>query len=231
MSNTTTRRAARSLGGMVMQPPITRAEAGEYLGAEIPAESWRAICTAFALYGDALDDLKTSRASKSKDPEKASWHERQKSTVKALEAALDRLQAIRKHEEFLREASENYSMATHGSSHGLDLSADRMLREAYKKILDALIIIERAEPMEIEVPTEANARATLVRAIAGALVQDGIEARASTGFALDIPDRAPRLSDLTPFEQFLDALGIGEEMTVGAFSAFVRSALAGEKRG
>lgn len=215
-----------------MQPPITREAAGEYLKTEIPPEAWQEICRAFAMYGDVLDALDASRASKSKDPAKASWHERQKSTVKALEAALDRLQATRKHGAFLHEASENYSLANLGQSAGTELNADRMLRDAYRKILDALVIIERAEPMAVDVPTEATVRAVLVRDIRDALVPHGIEVRASTGFALDeIPDRAPRLLDLTPFEQFVDVLGIGDEMTVASFSSFVRSTLAGEKRG
>lgn len=226
MSTKTTRRAARSLGCMVMQPPITREAAGEYVKAEISDEAWGAICRAFAQYGYALAALKASRASKSKDPQKASWHERQQNTVKALEAALDRLQATRKHGEFLREASENYTLATFGHSHGNDMSADRMLREAYRLTLDALVIIERAQPQIIEVPTEANARTTLVRGIADALAKDGIKARASTGRNLEaVTDRDAILSDLTGFEQLLDALGIGEEMTVKSFSEFVRSAI------
>jgi|GEM_PF-5446857 hypothetical protein len=237
MSEATTRRAARSLGGMVMQPPITREAAGEYLKAEISAEAWSAIRRSFAQYGFAQDALKASRASKSKDSKKASWHERQQNTVKALEAALDRLKATQKHGEFLSEASENYSLANRGYSHGTDVSADRMLREAFRLILDALVIVERAEPMEIEVPTEANARATLVRDIASALAESGIEARASMGRALEgLEDNEglPRdalLSELTPFEQLLDVLGIGEEMKNTSLSAFVRSALSGEKRG
>jgi hypothetical protein len=232
MSNAKTKRAARSLGGMVLEPPITREEAGEYVKTEISAEAWAEICRAFVEYGGALDDLKTSRASRSKDPEKASWHERQTSTAKALEAALDRLQATRKHGEFLREASENYSLQKSNASYSDATDADRMLRDAHRLILDALVIVERAEPMEIELPTEANARAKLVRDVASALAKSEIEARASNGRNLDaITDRKARLSDLTPFEQLIDALGIGEEMTVASFSAFVRSALHGEKGG
>lgn len=231
MSEKTTRRAARSLGGLVMGPPITREAACEYVRADISEEAWGAICSAFAQYGCVLDSLKASRASKSKDPEKSGWHERQQSTVKALEAALDRVQAARKHRDFLIEASENYSIVTLGQSAGADLSAARLLDEAFKKILDALVIVDRAEPQIVEVPTEANARAQLVRAIAGALAQDGIAARASTGFDAEALDRAVRLSDLTPFEQLLDILGIGKEMTINSFSRFVRSALSGKNRG
>lgn len=230
MSGNTTRRAARSLGGMIMQPPITREAAGEHFGAEITAESWSEICRAFAQYGFVLDDLKASRASKSKDPNKASWHERQKNTVKALEAALDRLQVARKHRRFLHEASENYSLVTLNRSAGADLDAANLLDEAFKKILYACVMIERAEPQIVEVPTEANARAMLVRAIAEALTKAGIKARASTGRSLDsVTDpnagRNARISDLTLFEQFLDLLGIGEEMTVKSFSEFVRSSI------
>lgn len=237
MSNATTKRASRSLGGMVMQPPITCEDAGEYVKAEIPIEAWSEICRAFAQYGCALDNLKASRASKSKDPKKASWHERQKSTVKALEAALDRLQATRKHGEFLHEASDNYCLATFGYSFGYHVNADKLLRESYLNILNALVIIERAEPMIMEVPTEANARTTLVRDIADILARNGIEARASNGRAFEGLEngagekRDALLSELTPFEQLLDALGFGEETTNESFSAFVRTALSGKKGG
>lgn len=231
MSEKTTRRAARSLGGMVMEPPITRDDACEYVKAGISSEAWASICRAFAQYGYVIDDLKASRVSKSKDPKKASWSARQQSTVKALDAALDRVEAARKHREFLHEASENYSIVNLNRSAGADLSAARLLDEAYQKISAALVIIERAKPQIVEVPTEATARAKLVRAIADALAMDGIEARASTGFDAEGLDGAALLSNLTPFEQLLDVLGIGEEMTINSFSRFVRSAITGKKGG
>lgn len=231
MSDKTTARAARSLGGIVMTPPITREIAANHFQAELPQQTWEKICRAFMWYGFALDDLKASRSSKSKDPKKASWHERQKNTVKALDAALDRLGATRKHGEFLREASENYALQTLGYSAGAEIDAQQMLNDAYQKVLHALIIIERSKPLDIEVPTEAAARTKLVRDIRDALVEAGIEAKPSTGFALDAIDRSPRLSDLKLFEQFLDLLGIGDEMTVGSFAEFIRSALAQEKGG
>jgi hypothetical protein len=230
MSNNTTRRAARSLGGLIKELKLGRDDVAQYLGATPSEGAWSRIIMAFSRYEDALDDLKSSRDSRSKDPAKASWYERQTQTKNALEAALDRLQATRKHDEFLQEASENYSLETFGSSAGSEVNADQLLREAYQKIMNALIIIERANSLEIELPTEANARAKLVREIRDALAQDGIEARASNGRSLGELEE-PLLRDLTKFEQFLDALGICEELTVKSFSAFVRSALVGEKGG
>jgi hypothetical protein len=207
MTGTTTRRAARALGGIVMQPPITLKAAGHCLGAEISPEAWAGICRAFARYGFALDDLAASRASRSKGPAKASWHERQKSTVKALEAALDRLEATRKHGEFLREASDNYALATFGHSFGSELSAECMLQDAFCKVLNALVIIERAEPMAVEVPTAASGRARLAREFCDALALDGIPLRYSDRRTL--PEDASE-ADLTPFEQLLSALGVHE---------------------
>jgi hypothetical protein len=231
MSDKTTFRAAHSLGGFVLEPLITREESQQYLDAEVSENAWTRIVIAFGRYSETLQTLKTSRLSKSKDPDKASWHERQKSTAKALEAALDRLTAARKHGDFLIEASENYLFTTYGHNMIPMDDAEKLICDAFDKILHALVMIERAEPQIVEVPTEASARAKLVREIYIAITSDGIEAKASNGFALDSLTRAPTLSDLSPFEQFLDALGIGEEMTEQSFSAFVRSALAGLKRG
>lgn len=222
MTETTTKRAARSLGGIVREPPITRDMASTYLGAEVSKEAWLTICQAFASYGDRCDDLAASRLGKSKDPQKASWHERQKSTITALEAVLDRLESVRNHGEFLREASENYSLISFNASFGPEVNADQILREAYRKILDALVIIERAEPMEIDVPTDANARARLAREIKGALAQDGIALNLSDRRAL--PEDAAE-ADLTPFEQLLSALGVHDGETPSAVARWIHRAV------
>lgn len=226
MSSTTTRRAARSLGGIVMQPPMSREAASEYLETEISLEAWSKVAQAFCKYGFSLDDLNASRASKSKDPTKASWTERQKLTVNALEGAMDRLQATRKHGEFLREASENYCQAEFGYSFSSEVSADRLLNEAYRKIFDAIVIIERAEPIEVEVPTNASARAILAIAIRDALSEDGIKTQLSDRRTL--PDDASE-ADLTPFEQLLSALGVHEGETPTAVARWIHRAVTNPK--
>lgn len=224
---TTTKRAARALGGIVMTPPIDRQEAGRILDAEPSQAAWRAICAAFALYGDRLDDLAASKSSRKKD-DPQSWHARQARATKALEAAF--AQANRAMEgRFLDEASENYSLREHGCSAGPEVEARRLVDDACRKLMLALVIAERAEPMEAETPTAATARDDLLRALAAALGADGIEAETSPGWHLDGLARPPRLSDLTAFERLVAALGIGDEKKPAAFAAWVRGALGGNR--
>jgi hypothetical protein len=211
----------------IMVPPISCDRAGEYVKVQIPADAWAKVESAFAHYGRALDRLNGSRTSKSKDPEKASWHERQKRTANALEAALNSLKLARSHGDFLYEASENWALAFLGQSAGSDVNAARLLDDAHQKVLKALVIIERAEPRKIDVPTLASARAILIKAIRDALVESGIEAKASTGRFISDLDRRPTLDDLTPFERLLAKLDIGDDLAYASFATTVRSALSG----
>lgn len=225
---TTTRRAARSLGGIVMAPPIDAAEAGGILGTEPSPEAWSAVRHAFARYGFALDNLATSKASRKNDGE--SWHVRQTQTAKALEVAFQKVQAARSnHGRFIDEAGDNYSLQTFGHSAGLEKTPRRLLDDATRSLMHAIAIIERAKPMEWDVPTAVTARDDLVRAIAAALEADGIAVETSTGWHLDALDRPARLSDLTAFEQLIDALGIGDEKNAAAFAAWLRGATGGKR--
>lgn len=231
MSKATTRRAAHSLGGMVLEPNLSQAEAGEIIGQAIPDTAWLGIRRAFHAYGWRQDALKTSKASRSKGDDQ-SWHTRKDAATKAIEAAMDKVQAAKsKHGGFLDEASENYSLETFGQSYTTDKSARRMLEDAYMKMLHALVIMERANPQEIEIPTAAHSRDLLVRDIHTVLTENGIEARLSSGFDLGQMEIV-RLKDLTAFEALIAQFGIGDDKKPAAFSAWLRAALShGEKQG
>lgn len=111
-----------------------------------------------------------------------------------------------------------------------------MVEAAIKATKDALIIVARTQPQDIEAPTVAAAHAAAVRDIHSALVDHGIKAIASTGSDLGELGGRPLAKDLSPFEHLLGGLEIGGENTRGdirkpsAFSAFVREALAAGKR-
>lgn len=234
MSGTKTKRAAGIMGGWRPDgPPISRARASQNLKADIPITAWSRIEAAFLEYGLSLDQLGTSRASRSKDTKKASWYQRQGETVAALQSALDRLKAAQKHDRFLDEASENYALVTLGRSAKSEISADRLIGEASKAILDALIIVERADSRDLEVPTAAAARAALISSIHDALEDSGIEAKASSGMYINNfteKDKRPlTLKDLTPFERLIDDLKICEELTEKSLAVTVRQALSGER--
>lgn len=223
--------AALPGGGFVLQPPIEQDEAEKILGQIIPPEAWCEIRAAFGAFGRRERALEASKASRSKgDPQ--SWQGRQDSAVKAIEAAMGKVRDAKgRHGEFLREASELYNLQRFGCTLNASFNARRLLEEAHDKLIHAAAIIERAEAMEIETPTKATSRDMLVREIHTALTAHGIEARASTGYALDGTVGPVLMRDLTPFEQLIDAFGIGDERTEAAFSAFVRAAIAGEKQG
>jgi hypothetical protein len=225
------KRAARASGGMVLEPHLSQAEAGEIIGQGIPNAAWLAIRRAFHAYGWRQDALKTSKASRSKGDDQ-SWHTRKDAATKAIEAAIDKVQAAKsKHGGFLDEASENYSLETFGQSYDIDQSARYMLQDAYMKMLHALTIIERSNPQEIEVPTAAHSRDMLVRDIHAALSASGIEARLSSGFDLGQMETV-RTKDLTAFEHLIAQFGIGDDRKPAAFSAWLRAALSdGRKQG
>lgn len=211
---TTRRQAARSKGGIVMQPHISQVAASEVLGASIPDTAWRAISLAFATYGAGMDSLATSRPNDAKnDPQ--SWHKQQRDSVADLAKAhecIDRVTRDRK--DFLMDALDNYSLQTRGHS-GL-LEVMRELNEMKLRLVRAMTMIERAEPYEIEVPTEATLRANLIEAVHCALQDAGIEATLSSKGAID---------SLTPFEAMLLKLGIERGNSNRAFAMRVRRAV------
>ena len=222
----------------MLDPPITQEDAERILGEPVPPAAWGSIRAAFRRYGDALDDLEASKASKKKDDPK-SWHARQAKVSADLEKAMDLLERARRHGNFLREATENYSIKTFGYSAGAELSASRKINDAYRLILDALVVVERAEPIEAEIPTLAAAQAGLVREVAAALEGNGLSVALSDGRKLDAMPEGARHADLSPFEQLVAAFGIGDEQTTGerslrkpaAFAAWMRAAMRGGNRG
>ena len=225
---TTTKRAARSLGGMVPEPPIDRQEAGRILGTEPSPAAWRAIKGAFALYGERMDTLAASKASRKNEGQ--SWHVRQAQATKALETALTLAERTRdRHGRFLDEASENYFLRHYGYSAPPESEPVRLIEDACRKLLHALVIVERAEPIEVETPTAATARDDLLRTLAAALADDGIQIETSPGWHLDVLGRPVKLSDLTAFERLVAALGIGDEKKPAAFAAWVRGTIGGNR--
>lgn len=204
------KRAARSLGGFVMVPPIEKGRAETILGQTLPNEAWIQIKAAFRRYGDALDDLRASKSSLKKD-DAQSWHARQTAVVKSLETALSSVQAAQdpKHGAFLWEASHAYSSANWRDLNGNTVHADNLLSEAYRLILNAMVIVERAEPEDISTPSRAEARDTLVRAIRSALEGAEIAVSIPSGWRLS-SDATVTVKDLPPFAQLIAEMGIDE---------------------
>ena len=134
--------------------------------------------------------------------------------------------ARKDHGDFLHEASENHCLTSRGHSYTPEYSASAPLDDAYIKLIHAIAIIERAEPIEYDTLTDAEARRELTCDIAAALPAD--VSRVSDGRVLC--DEASE-ADLTPFEQLISCLGIHEGARPSATAAWVRKALKGRNRG
>ena len=213
---TTRKQAAYSKGGMVLEPNVSQEAASGVLGQPIPDTAWQKITLAFGLYGDGLDDLGTSRPNDGKnDPQ--SWHQQQRASVADLNRAFECIDRVtRDRKQFLIDARDNYSLQTHGHSGSLAMKRD--LEDMKLRLIRAMATIERAEPLELEVPTEATLRASLIAEIYGALQGCGILVTLSSKGAQE---------SLTRFEELLLALGIERGNSNRAFTMRVRRAVAG----
>jgi hypothetical protein len=227
------KRAARPQGGLIAEPPISQGKASSIMEQQIPDVAWEEIRRAFHEHGRRLRALEASKLSRSKG-DGQSWQVRKTATTKSIEAAMAKLEEARsRHGAFLEEASDLSAEGVSGRSSAANEGARRLLDEALAKMLCAVTILERADPEEIETPTAAHARDLLVKAIRDALTAQGIGAKASAGFDLDLIDKEKekvKLGHLTAFERLIAGFLIGDDKAPSAFSAWIRGALTdGEK--
>ena len=224
----TSKRAAVPSGGIVMQPPITQETAENILGEVISDQLWREIEAAFATYGKRLRALETSKMSRNKnDPE--SWHVRKSNSVGKLETAMRLIREIKDETgDFLTEAATDYTMRTYGRSLLSEHNPRQLLRESLKSLQHTVAIVERALPMEVDIPTKEEAERLVVRMLRDAFVNHGVNASVSDG--RNLPEDAAE-SELTLFEQFVAALEIHDAETPNALSRWLRRTLKGETGG
>lgn len=204
---TTRRQAAYPKGGLVRQPIISQAEASDGLGQSIPDAVWQKICHAFALFGDGMDDLDTSRPNDAKnDPQ--SWHQQQRASVADLNRAFDCIDRVtRDRKQFLMDALDNYSLQTNGHSGSLQTIRD--LEDMKLRLIRAMTLIGRAKPFDIEVPTEATLRANLIASLYHTMRDAGLPVTMSSKEAA---------SGLTRFEGLLVKLGVDQGQSERAFA-------------
>lgn len=198
-------RASRPAEGhQVLEPPITRDEAGAILGATVSAATWAKVERAFEAYSAGLADLDTTKANANKkDPD--GWKACQTETVSQLENALDLIGKAKKRRRFLHEVTDLYEQEypRPGAIH----DAAAMLDGAFLEVVRALEIVARAKPERIEVASQPELERELARRLRNILAEAGLPATLSRD--ADLPE--PKLiakTDLTPFEQLLYALGV-----------------------
>lgn len=220
-----TKRAARPYSAFqLVEAPIPQDQAEFALGREISDEEWAGINFAYQRHQANLRALNSSKASRKKD-DRQGWLARQTASVRDIEAAMERIERVRnRHGDFLDEASENHSIQQFGHSAHPSACALDLLTDAYRKLISAVAIVERAEPLEIEVPTEAEARKTLVSSIFEVLKPGG--AAITNGRSIEVLDECS-FSMLTGFEQLIYELEIHEAKRPETFARWVRSAVTG----
>jgi hypothetical protein len=112
------------------------------------------------------------------------------------------------------DALDNYSLQTRGHSGLLEVIRD--LNEMKVRLIRAMTMIERAEPLEVEVPTAATLRDSLILAIYDALQESDLQVTLSS---------KESVGSLTPFERLLLSLGINRGQSDQAFAMMVRRAV------
>jgi hypothetical protein len=203
--------------GWVLKPPVTRSEAEEVFGATIPEPAWKEICQAFERHGFRLDDLNGTKANNNRNDTKG-WARRQKDTQRVLKSAFEGLGKIDRG--FLDEAEDLYSLSRSG---GLEIyNASEKLDRVHDEILFLLTMIERAEPMDREIPTEAESRKILARDVYKALLDCG--ASLSNGWSVN-HDHNPTEADLTGFERLAALLKIHTAHSPAARSKWLREVM------
>lgn len=224
MKRTTVKRAADAYRGTVTHPPKSRAAASAIFGTEIPKEAWLAIASAFSRHGHNLNALTASRFNKNKnDP--LSWHSRHADTRRRLDQIYQALEGINL--PFLIEAAENIELAR------MDGKAVRNPHQVLNEVFDGVDflmgVVNQTEPQIFELPSEAQSRKDLTKAIYEILKPYGAEIW--LGWELsDLPKKKiTSEEDLTKFEKLIVALDIHKGKTPYATSRWIRNAVSGTK--
>lgn len=207
-------------GGWVMPPPVSRSEAENEFGAEIPERAWLEICEAFKRHGVRLDELKGTRDNRNPN-DALGWHKRRGDAERGIEAALEALARINR--DFLAEAEDNVSFRLSEGAHIYE-SLQR-LDKALDEITFLSWIVREAEPVSREIVTEAESRRVLARDVFAAL--RGLGAALSNGWA--VAQSEPSNADLTGFERLAELLEIHQGETPRATAKWLRDALAQDR--
>lgn len=205
-------------GGWVMDPPVSRGEAEVEFGAAITDDAWREVRAAFKRHGSRLDDLEGTRLNKNPNDQQG-WHRRKSDAERNLNAAEKALAAINL--DFLREAEELASLKQSGGRDSYE--SQQRLKTALDEVAFLSWILREAEPIQRELPSEAESRRILACDVFKALERLGAEL--SNGWSLAQIDQ-PSHADLTGYERLAELLQIHQGETPAATAKWLREALA-----
>lgn len=207
-------------GGNLPGAPVSREEAEAIFEAPIPQEAWDAIQDAFDWHQRRLHQLGTanSRSKKRDKVGKLGWWQMKKKTEQQLQSAVDSLGNVDRI--FFDQVADLVEMqGQYKQSHS---NWEDRLNEAMDCINSLQSVLQSAEPLERDVPTEEESLRALCRDVFAAL--DLKNAAMSNGWRL--AQTNPESNDLTGFERLVELLKIHNGNSPRATAVWVRNALA-----
>ena len=214
----TPRFAALAIGGWVLRPPISQAEAEVAFGRPLPPCVWARIVRGFARLGHIRDQLDAPRLNKNKDDPRSYSIGREiaerdiKRAFSIISNQIDQAElnfAIQDNADRVRESYDPKPM-------------HQRLKAVADELMHMMATIRDAEPEAITVPSDAQARNALARYIFAALDAAGLSDRGSGWSDFDGMSEA----DLTPAHRLISALGVIQHETPCSTAAAIRKALA-----
>jgi hypothetical protein len=190
-------------------PTLTRDQAGDVYGREIPPEAWAAICDAFRAYTSTRQDRAALRPVKGKSrPE--SWFRAHDATLRTLDAAIEHACKATRERKLWQ---------------GQGLEEERAeLDAAVRQLIDARRAIDDlAPPVDPDLPSEGEAKKQLARGIRDALDRAGLDVRRTGGSIRELRGADLHEAEMTPFEHLCRAFGLGRRgQTAAAFVEWLR---------
>jgi len=143
---------------------------------------------------------------------------RKKDSESSLSIALAKLDEL--NQDFISEVVDNLAMQ--GKYQDTFLDWRNKLDRTRDDILALLFIVTQAEPLDVEILTDAESRKVLAKEMFEAMKPIG--AKLSTGYELG--QRKTSNADLTGFEKLIELMGIHRGDTPAATSKWLRDATA-----
>lgn len=165
---------ATTVSGWVLKPSLSQVDAGNAYGRAIPDDAWSQIEAAFEKHGVLVEMRTTPRANENvKDPN--SYGAGRNNADKDMERAFSLVEELRSNHTLVSAISDSWEL---NRGHGKDSGLKQCLDDASMALLRALYIIRDADPVVMELPSEADAKKQLVRKIAAALEGAGLPSQA-----------------------------------------------------
>lgn len=215
------RSATRPSAAVWIDPPFNRERIEEQLDVKINDCVWSRVSAAHEEYAVGLEQLEATRLNQDKNSE-VGWLKRRTATLKVLETAEAGLRSL--DPKFLSEVNALWRENNRGNKQARWIQSLEGAHDAIARVADEL---RQVEPLEIECLSEAELKKHYVGELWSALQETGTPR--PNGWRFEQCDGC--FSDLSPFEQMVETLGIHQGDTPQATARWVRSAIKAQSRG